>query len=493
MPKKEVEADIASVAKRLAILRPYLDGEAPLTKVAAAAGIPLRTARRWVAGFRKGGPAALERKTRSDTGERRFADELVQLIEGQALSKPRLSIAAIHRRVCAIAGSQGWAPPSYASVHEIVSRLEPAMMTLAHEGGSAFRDRYELVHRYRAESPNATWQADHTQLDIIILDANGTVVRPWLTTVIDDYSRAIAGYMVFLGAPSALNTSLALRQAIWRKPQVDWPVCGIPGVLHVDHGSDFTCIHLDQAAVDLHFQLVYSIIARPQGRGKVERLFRTLNTELLPELPGYIQDGKPTTPPRLSLPELDAAIGAFIVQNYNARLHSGINAIPVEAWRAGGWIPRLPDSLEALDSLLVMVAKPRMVRRDGIHFQGLRFFDPTLAAYVGESVTIRYDPRDVGEIRVFHRNAFLCHAVDPEHAGRSIALKDVQAARSAYRRQLRNTIQEKRGRVADLLAVPVSEVSLAPAPKPETRMPEIPLPEMAQPPRRRLRIYREDE
>ena len=110
------------------------------------------------------------------------------------------------------------------------------MLTLAHEGGAAFRDRYELVHRHRAERSNATWQADHTQLDIIILDAKGAEARPWLTTVLDDYSRVIAGYMVFLGAPSALNTSLALRQAIWRKLQPDWPVCGIPDILHVDHG-----------------------------------------------------------------------------------------------------------------------------------------------------------------------------------------------------------------------------------------------------------------
>lgn len=80
----------------------------------------------------------------------------------------------------------------------------------------------------------------------------------------------------------------------------------------------------------------------------------------------------------------------------------------------------MPDTLEALDTLLVMVAKPRTVHRDGIRFEGLRFFDPTFAAYVGEPVTIRYDPRDMGEVRVFHRNAFLCRAVSPEYAGRSI-------------------------------------------------------------------------
>jgi putative transposase len=35
--------------------------------------------------------------------------------------------------------------------------------------------------------------------------------------VVDDHSRAVAGYLVFLGAPCVLNTCLALRHAIWRK------------------------------------------------------------------------------------------------------------------------------------------------------------------------------------------------------------------------------------------------------------------------------------
>src|SRR3546814_16528923 len=99
--------------------------------------------------------------------------------------------------------------------------------------------------------------------------------------------------MVFLGAPSALNTSLALRQAIWRKADPTWPVCGIPDVLYVDHGSDFTSLHLEQAAADLRIRLIYPAVARPQGRGQLERLFRTLKTELLEELPGNLHNGKP--------------------------------------------------------------------------------------------------------------------------------------------------------------------------------------------------------
>jgi putative transposase len=65
------------------------------------------------------------------------------------------------------------------------------------------------------------------------------------------------------------------------------------------------------------------------------------------------------------------------------------------------------ESLEQLDLLLVQVAKRRQVRRDGIRFAGLRYISTTLAAYIGESVTLRIDPRDLGEVRVFHRGRFL--------------------------------------------------------------------------------------
>ena len=69
-----------------------------------------------------------------------------------------------------------------------------------------------------------------------------------------------------------------------------------------------------------------------------------------------------------------------------------------------------------LDLLLLTVATPRKVQRDGIHCHGLRYFSITLAAYVGEPVTVRYDPRDLAEIRVYHRDAFLCRAVSPDIA-----------------------------------------------------------------------------
>ena len=466
-----VQSRTADATGRLFLLKRHLEDGEPLAWVAAEIGVPLRTARRWLARYRAKGAVGLKRTVRSDAGQHKTTNQIVELVEGLALTKPRISVATIHRRITTLAKEHAWRAPSYSSVHAIARAVDPKLYTLAHDGAAAFRDKYELVHRHRAERPNAIWQADHTLLDIFILDASGKEVRPWLTTVLDDHSRAVVGYIVFLGAPSALNTSLALRQAIWRKSRGDWPMCGIPDVLYIDHGSDFTSVHLEQAAADLRISLVYSTVARPQGRGKIERLFRTINTELLPELPGNLQKSKPVTPPRLSLSALDAAVGAFIVGTYNSRVHGETSIAPLDCWRGGGWLPRMPESLEALDGLLVMVAKARRVLRDGIHFEGLRFFDPTLAAYVGEAVTIRYDPRDVGEIRVFHQNGFLCRAISPEHAARNITLKDVQTARVAYRRRLRNELREKRDRVADFLPATPSAGTFLPMEPKTTRPP----------------------
>jgi putative transposase len=93
------------------------------------------------------------------------------------------------------------------------------------------------------------------------------------------------------------------------------------------------------------------------------------------------------------------------------------------------------------------------VRPDGIHFQGLRYLDLTLAAYVGESVIIRYDPRDMAEIRIFHHNRFLCRAICAELAGETIALRDIIRARNRRRRHLRETLQDRSKTVEALLEV----------------------------------------
>ncbi len=436
--------------RRWEVLRPHVEDGVPLSQAARDAGVALRTAQRWLTAFRFGGLAALGRQTRADAWRLRTQTELVEVAQGLALTRPRPSVATITRKVVALAAERGWAAPSYSTVREIVIALDPHLLSLAHDGPAGFRDRYELVHRRQADRPNQVWQADHTELDVLVLDERGDPARPWLTVVLDDCSRAVCGYTVFLGAPSALNLSLALRQALRPKADPGWVVSGLPEVLYADHDSDFTSDHLRQVCADLHVRLVHSAVARPQGRGKIERFFGTVTTELLPLLPGHLVRGKPATPPALTLAALDTAFATWMA-GYHQRTHSETGLSPTEAWVADGWLPRATDTPEQLNLLLVMVAAPRVVHRDGVRFQGVRYLDPTLAAYVGERVTIRYDPRTMAEIRVYHREVFVCRAVSPAHASQTVTLKDIQAARVAHRRALRAQLDRRHAAVREYL------------------------------------------
>jgi putative transposase len=116
---------------------------------------------------------------------------------------------------------------------------------------------------------------------------------------------------------------------------------------------------------------------------------------------------------------------------------------PQERWEEEGFLPRMPESLEQLDLLLVQVARKRRVQQSGIAFEGYAYLDPTLSAYVGEEVMIRYDPLDLAEIRVFFEDRFVCRAICPELSGQTISLKEIVAARQKRRRELRGEIVER--------------------------------------------------
>ena len=243
--------------------------------------------------------------------------------------------------------------------------------------------------------------------------------------VIDDHSRAIAAYRLSTQAPSALQTALALRNAIWRKGEPGWTVCGIPDVLYTDHGSDFTSRHIEQVCAELKTRLIFSQVGQPRGRGRIERFFGTLNTCCLAELPGYIAPGGPPAKPGLTLVELDAALRRFIVGTYHRAPHSVTGETPEARWSRGGFLPRMPVSLEQLDLLLLTVVRPRQVQRDGI-----------------------------------------CRAICQELAGETVSLKDIVRARTERRHALQSTIRNRRSLVDQVLARPAAASSPALPPSP---------------------------
>jgi putative transposase len=465
---------------RYKIIQPFLEGQMTLKAAAQAHNICYRTAGRWVSRYRRSGLAGLIRAQRRDRNQRKLEPELQQIIEGLTLQKTKPSAAAIHRQVEEIAQQQGWSVPSYSVVYDVVCSLDPALVKLAREGTKAYQQSYDLLYRRETHRPNEIWQADHTLLDIWLLDEKGQKAKPWLTVVEDDYSRCIAGYFLSFKHPNTQHTSLALHQAIWRKSEPNWRICGIPQVFYTDNGSDFTSRHMEQVSADLKMRLVFSIPGMPRGRGRVERFFQTVNQLFLHKLPGYAPEREPIKKPKLTLVDFDAHFKDFLLNEYNLRVQKDMDSAPQFRWEADSFLPQMPESLEQLDLLLLTVATTRRVHRDGIYFQRLRYMDLALAAYIGEDVVIRYDPRDMAEIRIYHRNAFLCRAVCQELADKIISLEEIIRARNRRRRALRGTIKERSALIQAYL-----EVHEDPPPVTETENDQ----ELPEPTTKRLKRY----
>jgi putative transposase len=478
------EAQRAQALERFTIIRPALEKEITQAEVARTHHLSLRTVQRWIKNYRERGLTGLADPARVDKGtSRKLPQTAIHLIEGLALQTPSRSAASIHRQITTIASEQGWKPPSYARVRQIIKSLDPALVTMAHEGAAAYREEFDLLYRREAPHSNAMWQADHCELPIWLLDEAGKPDKPWLTAIEDDYSRMIVGYRFSFQPSTALTTALALRQAICRKEDPRWHAYGIPTVFYSDHGSDFTSKHMEQVAADLPMELIFSQVSIPRGRGKVERFFRSVDQLLLQDTPGYAPKGSTGVKATLTLPAFEQRFKAWLLEDYHHRVHVETKCEPQERWEAGGFVPRTPKSLEQLDLLLLTVAKTRHVQQDGIRFQGYRYIDPTLAGYVKEEVVIRYDPADMAEIRVFHQERFVCRAICQELAGSTISLKEIEKARSLRRKQVRDGLSIRAAMVNRFV-----EVHHEPTPEPVTLVAK-PAPVEARP---RLKRYIND-
>lgn len=221
-------------------------------------------------------------------------------------------------------------------------------------------------------------------------------------------------------------------------------------MFYTDHGTDFTSVHLEQVGANLKMQLVFSQVGRPRGRGKIERFFQSVEQLLLEQLPGYAPSeawprggASESAKPRvgvLTLEELERCFRTWLLEDYHRRVQKGQSKGPQERWEEGGFLPRMSESLEQLDLLLVQVARKRRVQQSGIAFEGYAYIDPTLAAYVGEEVQIRYDPQDLGEIRVFFEDRFVCRAICPELSGQTVSLKEIVEREALVKRYVKESM-----------------------------------------------------
>ncbi|ANP74794.1 hypothetical protein PA27867_3880 (plasmid) [Cryobacterium arcticum] len=107
-------------AERWRVLRLHVEDQIPLAVLARETGISARTLQRWNRLYRTGGVASLDLHARLDKGVRRTSVETVAFIERLALTRPRPSLATLHRLAATDAQARELPAPSYATVREIV-------------------------------------------------------------------------------------------------------------------------------------------------------------------------------------------------------------------------------------------------------------------------------------------------------------------------------------------------------------------------------------
>jgi putative transposase len=226
--------------------------------------------------------------------------------------------------------------------------------------------------RFEAGYPNELWTGDAL---------HGPVVggkKALLFAFVDDCSRLVTGHH-WCYSEDTLAAMAALRRGILSR--------GLPSTCYLDNGSSFTSRQLLRALAVLGVRLVHSRPGRPQGRGKVERFFKTVREQFLVEV------GHSEVP---SLGALEERFFAWLGQSYHRRAHSETGEMPAERF-ARLAEPRFPSPELVREAFLFcevrVVTKTACVSVHGNAYE-------VDAALVGRKVELVFSPFDMEQVEV---------------------------------------------------------------------------------------------
>ena len=271
-------------------------------------------------------------------------------------------------------------------------------------------------------------EIDHSPLKVVVGTEAGPIGQPWLTILIDYYSRLVVGFCLGFEPPSYAVIMESLRHAIlpktylsqrFPKVQGSWPCCGLPEKLVADRGSDLTSNDLEDAGFQLGIELDFNPPRTPHFKGTVESFFDGLNDQLMASLPGHTfrnwadrADYKPDDGPLLSYEALLEILHIYLVDVYSIAKHPTAETSRLEMWQESAAVhsPLLPA---AADDLLVLLAKhaDRTLSARGIELGGMFYTSDDLMALRAEMaahnitvdrLSVRYNPWDLGEVWVLN-------------------------------------------------------------------------------------------
>ncbi len=312
---------------------------------------------RWIRAYRAGGFEALVPGGRQVPS--RTPAALLELSEALRVEEPGRTAAQISR---AIAEAKGWSP----SARTIQRHLARAGLPWRGTGPAPVFGRFE------ASRPNELWTGDAL---------HGPMVaghKTYLFAFIDDHSRAFVGYR-WGYSEDTLRLEAALRAGMAAR--------GVPESIYLDNGSAMVSHQLLRACATLGIVLVHSRPGKPQGRGKIERAFRTVRDQFVVELPHCNVD---------SLEKLNSLFAAWVESVYHRQVHSETNQAPMERFLAAG-APK-PPSAERLREAFLWAEQRRVTKTGSVALFGNQY--EVDAALIGERVELVFDPFNLEEIDV---------------------------------------------------------------------------------------------
>ena len=324
----------------------------------------------WALRYRNGGFQALAPKPRQDRGQSRtITPQLASLIERLKRENPHRTGMTLLREL-ALSSGKHEPPLSASTLYRFLKQRGPSERQLL---------ATKTHKKFEAELSNQIWQADML-FGPWVRRPNGGRMQVFLHATLDDASRLIphAQFYASQGLDAALD---CLRQAISSR--------GIPLRLYIDNAKMYRSPQLARIAASIGMLIIHSRPYQPEGRGKIERCFRTVREQFIANL----------DPKRLlSLEELNERLQAWI-DDYHRSEHSALGSTPLLRWQRDiEQVRQLPPATDL--HRLFFHRLDRLVRRDSTFLLHGRLYEaPTHLA--GHSVEVRFDPADTAQVEVW--------------------------------------------------------------------------------------------
>ena len=328
--------------------------------------IAAETLRDWLKLYRQGGFDALMPKPRSDRGRpRKLPDAVAELLVSIKEQHPQLPVRLVIERARQSADLPDDVPLPHSTVHRLLSR-EGLMINKTDAPIGAVRRRFAFEHA------GELWMSDVMHGPSVIHD-HGRRRKTYLIAFIDDATRVIP-YATFAFAENTTAFLPIFKQALIRR--------GLPKRLYVDNGANYRSRHLSLVCAKLGVALIHARPHQPQGKGKIERWFRTVRAQLLTQLSN--DDTK-------SLEALNRRLWAYVEGEYHQAPHRGLDGkTPLEQWALKGESVHFVERSLDLDDLFLFEAKRRVLKDRTVSLKS-RIYEVD-AILVGETVTLRFDP-----------------------------------------------------------------------------------------------------